>query len=91
MANLVTVTLNPALDVSTSVPRVEPTHKLRCTELRRDPGGGGINVARVVRRLGLDVLALYTVGGPIGQLLECLVARLPPRAGHTRDMSASFV
>lgn len=75
MANLVTVTLNPALDVSTSVPRVEPTHKLRCTELRRDPGGGGINVARVVRRLGMDVLALYAVGGPIGQLLESLVVR----------------
>lgn len=75
MSEIVTLTLNPALDLSTSAERVEATHKLRCRGLRRDPGGGGINVARVVRRLGLAVTAVYTVGGPIGQLLDRLVAQ----------------
>jgi len=73
MPDIVTVTLNPALDLSTSTEWVQPTHKLRCTGLRRDPGGGGINVARVVRRLGLAVAAIYTVGGPIGELLQGFV------------------
>ena len=70
---IVTFTMNPAIDVSTAVARVVPTHKLRCTSVRRDPGGGGINVARVVARLGSDVRAIYPVGGPIGDLLRRLV------------------
>ncbi len=66
-------TINPAVDISTSVPVVQPAHKLRCEEVRRDPGGGGINVARVAMRLGADVLAAFTVGGPIGDHLKDLV------------------
>jgi 6-phosphofructokinase 2 len=42
---------------------------------KRDPGGGGINVARVVRRLGTDVTAVYPTGGMRGQLLRRLVDR----------------
>ena len=48
MTDIVTLTMNPAIDLSTSVDRVVPVRKLRCEGLRRDPGGGGINVARVV-------------------------------------------
>ncbi len=70
---IVTFTMNPAIDVSTAVGRVVPRHKLRCTSVRRDPGGGGINVARVVARLGSDVQAIYPVGGPIGVLLRRLL------------------
>jgi 6-phosphofructokinase 2 len=73
MAHIVTLTINPAVDISTSVGRVRPVHKLRCAAARRDPGGGGINVARVAKRFGADVLAIYPVGGPIGQLLHRLV------------------
>ena len=51
MPHIVTLTLNPAIDLATSVPEVTPEHKLRCGPVRRDPGGGGINVARVVREL----------------------------------------
>ncbi len=72
MASILTLTLNPAIDVSTSVERLEPIHKLRCGPVRRDPGGGGINVARVVRRLGSDVVAVYPAGGLIGALLRKL-------------------
>jgi 6-phosphofructokinase 2 len=72
MASILTLTLNPTIDVSTSVARLEPIHKLRCGPVRRDPGGGGINVARVVRRLGSDVVAVYPTGGLIGALLRKL-------------------
>ena len=41
---VVTLTVNPAIDIAASVDRVVPLHKLRCTSVRRDPGGGGINV-----------------------------------------------
>jgi 6-phosphofructokinase 2 len=71
--DIVTFTMNPAIDVSATVARVVPRHKLRCTSVRRDPGGGGINVARVVARLGGQVQAIYPVGGPIGDLLRRLV------------------
>ena len=73
MSEIVTVTMNPAIDVATSVAHVEPTRKLRCRAVQRDPGGGGINVARVVKRLGGDVVAVYPEGGSIGRLLTRLV------------------
>ena len=41
MARILTLTLNPTIDVSTSVDRIAPVHKLRCGPARRDPGGGG--------------------------------------------------
>jgi 6-phosphofructokinase 2 len=61
MVAIATFTANPAIDVSTSVGKIAPIHKLRCAPARRDPGGGGINVARVVKRLGGDATALYPV------------------------------
>jgi 6-phosphofructokinase 2 len=73
MTNIITLTINPAIDVSIAVERVSPVHKLRCTSARRDPGGGGINVARVLKRLGADVVALYPTGGVLGALLRQLV------------------
>jgi 6-phosphofructokinase 2 len=73
MTDIVTVTPNPAVDLSTSVERVVPVSKLRGTSQRRDPGGGGINVARVVKRLGGEVSALYPVGGVTGDLLRRLL------------------
>jgi 6-phosphofructokinase 2 len=75
MANIATLTINPAIDLSTTVERMMPSRKLRCKGLQRDPGGGGINVARVIRRLGSEVIAVYTCGGIVGRLLEELVAR----------------
>ncbi|MGV0602549.1 1-phosphofructokinase family hexose kinase, partial [Mycolicibacterium pulveris] len=44
---IVTLTMNPALDIATSADAVRPTEKIRCGSARYDPGGGGINVARV--------------------------------------------
>src|SRR5262245_66330733 len=93
MPAIVTFTINPAVDISTSVALVRPAHKLRCAAPRRDPGGGGINVARVVTRFGADVLAVFTVGGPIGEHLKELVARegirsltIPIRADRREEL-----
>ena len=73
MTDIVSITPNPAVDLSTSVERIIPVHKLRGTSQRRDPGGGGINVARVIKRLGGDVSAIYPVGGATGDLLRRLL------------------
>ena len=73
--DIVTLTINPAIDIFVNVPRVEPMRKLRCSAPKRDPGGGGINVARVAHRLGSDVTAIYPTGGAIGKLLHRLVER----------------
>jgi 6-phosphofructokinase 2 len=75
MPKIVTLTLNPAVDLSTAVERVVPSLKLRCAQPRRDPGGGGVNVARVVRRFGGDVEAILPVGGFTGELLRRLLAK----------------
>jgi 6-phosphofructokinase 2 len=73
--DIVTLTINPAIDIFVNVSRVEPTRKLRCSAPKRDPGGGGINVARVAHRLGGNVVAIYPTGGAIGKLLHRLVER----------------
>lgn len=74
MSPIVTLTLNPAIDKNTSVNRVVAEDKLRCNAPSREPGGGGINVSRVVRRLGGASRALYTSGGPTGEMLGSLLA-----------------
>ncbi|MBZ0218281.1 MAG: 1-phosphofructokinase family hexose kinase, partial [Fimbriimonadaceae bacterium] len=73
MSGILTITMNPTIDVSASTPEVVPTRKLRCAGVRYDPGGGGINVARVVKRLGGDCLALFPAGGSSGSFLLNLI------------------
>ena len=73
MTAVLTVTMNPSIDISASTERVAPIRKLRCTAEQRDPGGGGINVARVVKRFGADCRALYPAGGSPGRLLRRLL------------------
>ncbi len=75
MTEIVTITPNPAVDVSTAVQKIVPVYKLRGAWQRRDPGGGGINVARVLKRLGGDVIAIYPIGGATGDSLRKLVER----------------
>lgn len=66
---VVTLTFSPALDLATSVDVVAPAHKLRCAPPRQEAGGGGINVARVARRLGADATAVAPLGGDHGRLV----------------------
>lgn len=73
MLPILTVTLNPAVDISTSVGALEPLRKLRCAAPRLDPGGGGINVSRAIKELGGESHAFVAVGGHTGaQLCELL-------------------
>ena len=66
MTPILTITTNPAVDLSTAVAKVVAGPKLRCGPPRWDPGGGGINVARAIRKLGGDAVALVAVGGTLG-------------------------
>ena len=90
-APIVTLTVNPALDVSTSTEAVQPEHKMRCGPSRVDAGGGGVNVSRVIERLGGHSTAIYAVGGATGQayrqLLEAegIIGRAIAIDGSTRE------
>jgi len=46
-STIVTLTMNPSLDITTSTGVVVPTERMRCSAARYEPGGGGINVARI--------------------------------------------
>src|SRR5215207_9826896 len=66
---IVTLTLNPAIDVCAAVPALEPERKLHCTDAETSPGGGGVNVARAIHRLGGIATAVFPCGGSTGALL----------------------
>ena len=74
---VLTITLNPTIDVFGEADAVRPTHKVRLTKSTYEPGGGGINVARVIATLGGDVEALSLAGGEMGAFLPAAA-----RGGH---------
>lgn len=74
MAKVLTLTLNPTVDVSGDAEVIRPVRKVRTSNGRFDPGGGGINVARVTAKLGRPVEAVYLAGGEVGQMLDRLLA-----------------
>jgi 6-phosphofructokinase 2 len=90
MTAFATYTPNPTIDVWGEVERIYPTEKMRSTGVRHDPGGGGINVARMLHELGSSVVAVHWSGGATRSLFEALLERsgLPARpvpiAGDTR-------
>lgn len=73
MQDILTVTLNPTVDLSTSVSHVVPNEKLRCAPAMTDPGGGGLNVSRAVKLLGGESRALVALGGHNGDKLRALL------------------
>jgi 6-phosphofructokinase 2 len=91
MTDILTVTLNPALDVLTTIDRVSDTHKMRCGPTLKHPGGGGVNVARVLHRLGAKCQAVYLAGDVTGerhrQLMreEGVPCHIVPIAEETRE------
>lgn len=90
MKPILTLTLNPAVDIACATEAVVPQHKLRTHGERMDPGGGGVNVSRVLHELGARTEAIILSGGVFGRHLEGLieaegVACRPIRiAGNTR-------
>jgi 6-phosphofructokinase 2 len=69
-ARIVTLTINPAVDLASQAASVQPGHKIRTFGERYDAGGGGINVARVISELGGETLALFASGGVTGRFIE---------------------
>jgi len=63
MSKIITVTFNPAIDKSTSIDKLIPDKKLNCAIPVYEPGGGGINVARAIKKLGGEAVAFYLAGG----------------------------
>lgn len=74
MIELLTVTLNPSLDLSATTPHVEAGPKLRLDEPLAQPGGGGLNVAQAAAALGGQVRAVAALGGPAGDRIRQLMA-----------------
>ena len=88
-----TLTLNPSIDVASEAERVEPEKKIRTCCERIDPGGGGINVARVLHRFDVDVEAVFVSGGATGRALDEMLGRagLPrQRVEVTEDTRTSL-
>ncbi len=72
---ILSLTINPALDLYSRVDKVFPGEKLRCEKAKLDPGGGGVNVSRVIQRLGGETTALYTCGGYTGEVFKDLLEK----------------
>lgn len=70
---ILTVTLNPALDLSTAADEVRPDQKLRCDKPLVDPGGGGINVSRAIKIIGGQCTAMVALGGATGTRIAAML------------------
>jgi len=73
MKTIVSMALNPAIDKSSSVEHVVAERKLYCKPPRFEPGGGGVNVSRAIKKLGGDSILLYPAGGLAGERLKELL------------------
>lgn len=91
MSTILTVTFSPTIDKSTTIPALAPEKKLRCSTPKFEPGGGGINVARAIHKLGGTAKALYLSGGYSGKFLNELMKQegveteIVETAHHTRE------
>ncbi|MGZ3840079.1 MAG: 1-phosphofructokinase family hexose kinase [Flavisolibacter sp.] len=91
MPKIITITFNPTIDKSTSITALVPEKKLQCTEPHFEPGGGGVNVARAIKKLGGEATAIYPSGGYSGAFLNELMSRegVPIKVidiqSHTRE------
>lgn len=73
MSTIVTITFSPCIDKSTSVPALIPEKKLKCSLPKLEPGGGGINVARAIKKLGSEAIAIFPSGGYTGKFFNHLL------------------
>ena len=80
---IVTLTPNPVLDRTLTVPHIELDEVLRATSTRLDWGGKGFNVSRALKALGTESVAMAFAGGGTGQMLE--------QGLHTLGIETDFV
>ena len=65
--------MTPSLDLFGTTDRLVEDAKTRCRETSREPGGGGINVARNLHLLGDRVHAVFPAGGSNGDMIETML------------------
>lgn len=75
MLKIITLTFSPCIDKTASTPELIPEKKLRCSSPTLHPGGGGINVARAIIKLGGQVIAVYAAGGYTGKYFNALLEK----------------
>jgi 6-phosphofructokinase 2 len=91
MEKVLTITLNPAIDKSTSAPFILPEKKIRCSSPKFEPGGGGVNVSRVLHKMGYLSTAMFLAGKHTGEFFTKLVESegietlVIPIEGFTRE------
>lgn len=87
MPAIITITFNPALDKSVTVPAFVPEKKLHTSLPVTEAGGGGINVARAIKKLGGHAKAIYLAGGTTGDFLAKLLDEesVLQQSIHTRN------
>jgi 6-phosphofructokinase 2 len=74
MASIITITFSPCIDKSATVPALISEKKLKCSSPKLEPGGGGINVARAIKKLGGTAITVYPAGGYTGMFFNQLIA-----------------
>ncbi len=67
---ILSICLNPAIDISSEAESIYPVSKVRTCRERVSPGGGGVNVARVLGNFGVRCELVYLAGGGTGRMLE---------------------
>lgn len=88
-SNVVTVTLNPALDKTITIPRLEVGGLNRVEQVRLDPGGKGINVAKVLKNFSVDVIATGFIGGSEGEFIQRSLKNLGIKTGFVEVQDAT--
>ena len=72
---IITVTLNPSIDKTVFVEKLNPNELNRAEQTRLDPGGKGVNVARALKNFGVDILATGLIAGESGRRLLDYLSR----------------
>jgi 6-phosphofructokinase 2 len=80
MRTIISIAMNPSIDKSANVDRVIVERKLYCTMPVSEPGGGGANVSRAIKKLGGESKLIYPSGGILGQLFNELLEK--EKIGH---------
>ena len=70
---IATVTMNPSIDQHILIDRLVKDDAIRARDIRRDPGGKGINVSRVLKELGGRTIAFGITGGGAGYIVKSLL------------------
>lgn len=93
---IVTLTISPAIDKSAVIDELISEKKLRCRDIRREPGGGGINVSKALKELGETSHAVFAAGGANGTALAAMLTEaglgftaVPIAAESREDLSVT--